>query len=80
MKRYILALAAAVALTAGAGFAANATEFGIGPNGIYVGPHRHDYRDHYRQYGYEGEGCRLVIVHRTNRFGEDVEIRRRICD
>jgi hypothetical protein len=78
MKRYILALAALVTLTAGAVTAANAVEFGVGPNGVYVGPDRYDrYGESYNEYG---RRCRIVITHRTNRFGEDVEIRRRICD
>jgi hypothetical protein len=82
MKRYLLALAALVTLAAGAVTTANAVEFGVGPNGVYVGPDRyHQYRDYDRDaYGYGGYGgCRTVITHRTNR-GEDVEIRKRICD
>ena len=75
MKRIILALAALVTLTAGAVTTANAVEFGVGPGGVYVGP------DRYRHYGddYYG-GCRTIIEHRTNRWGDVVEIRRRICD
>jgi hypothetical protein len=80
MKRYIPAvLAALVTLTGGAATTANAVEFGVGPNGVYVGPDRSSryYRDYDRDY--YGE-CRVVITHRTNRFGEDVVVRRRICD
>ena len=75
MKRSILMLAALVTLTAGAVSAANAVEFAVGPGGVYAGP------DRYRHYGdeYYG-GCRTVITHRINRFGEDVVIRQRICD
>jgi hypothetical protein len=76
MKRSILALAALVMLTAGATSTANAVEFGVGPGGVYVGPDRY-----YRHYGDEFYGnCRIVITHRTNQFGEDVVVRRRICD
>jgi hypothetical protein len=76
MKRSILALAALVTLTAGAVTTANAVEFGVGPGGVYVGPDRS-----YRHYGGEYYGsCRTVIEHRINRFGEAVEVRRRICD
>ncbi len=75
MKRYVFA--AAALLTLGTISAANAVEFGVGPNGVYVGPHRYDhYRDSYNEY----RNCRVVIDHRTNRFGEDVTVRRRICD
>jgi hypothetical protein len=79
MRRCILTLAALVTLTAGAVTTANAVEFGVGPNGVYVGPDR--YRD-YRAYDrYDDRGrCRVIITHRTNRYGEDVEVRRRVCD
>jgi hypothetical protein len=77
MKRSILALAAFVMMTAGAMSTANAVEFGVGPGGVYAGPDR----PYYRHYGgeYYG-GCRTIITHQTNRFGEDVVVRRRICD
>ena len=75
MKRYLIALAALATLTAGAVTTANALEFGVGPGGVYVNPDRPYYR--YHEYG---GYCRVVIDHRTNRFGEDVVIRRRICD
>jgi len=69
-------LAALVTLTAGAVTTANAVEFGVGPGGIYVGPDRYN-----RQYGdeYYG-GCRTAIEQRTNRWGDVVEFRRRVCD
>ncbi len=75
MKRCILALAALVTLTAGAVTTANAVEFGVGSNGVYVNPNRH-YNDYYN----EDRNCRIVIIHRTNQYGEDVEVRKRICD
>ena len=76
MKRYILALAAVIGLAAGAVTTANAVEFSVGPGGVYAGPDRF-----YRHYGegYNG-GCRTIIDHRINRFGEDVVVRRRVCD
>lgn len=76
MKRYILALAAVAALTAGTAATANAVEFGVGPGGVYVGHDRPYYRDYDRDYG----NCRIVITHHVNRYGEDVQVRRRICD
>jgi hypothetical protein len=75
MKRYMLAFAALVTLTAGTAVTANALDVGIGPNGVYVGPNRH-----HNEYYNESEDCRVIITHRTNRFGEDVEVRRRVCD
>jgi len=74
IKRYILALAALITLTAGTVGTANAVEFGVGPGGAYVGPDRpHGY---YR----DNSECRTVITYRTNRLGERVEVRKRICD
>ncbi|WFU38230.1 hypothetical protein QA640_27810 [Bradyrhizobium sp. CB82] len=77
MKRIILALAALLTLTAGAVAPARALEFDVGPGGVYVGPHRHDYYGAYNEYY---RNCRVVVDHRINRFGEDVIVRRRICD
>jgi len=71
----LFAIAAMLALTAGTmTTAAKALEFDVGPGGVRVDP---GYRYHYRGYG---DNCRVVIDHRTNRFGEDVTVRRRICD
>jgi hypothetical protein len=54
---------------------AQALEFDIGPGGVRVERgHRWDHR-HYDR----GE-CRTIIDHRVNRWGEDVTVRRRICD
>jgi len=78
MRRVILALTALVTLTAGAATTAQAVEFGVGPDGVYVGPDRYRQHEYYRE-GY-GRDCRTVITHRTNRFGEDETIRKRICD
>lgn len=51
-----------------------AAEFDIGPGGVRVEPgHRWD-----RSYN-RGE-CRTIIDHHTNARGEDVTVRRRICD
>jgi hypothetical protein len=80
MKRSILPLAAILVLIAGGATTAKAVEFDVGPGGVYVGPHRDHYRarayNRYDQYG----RCRVVIDRRTNRLGEDVTVRRRICD
>ncbi|MDE2377632.1 hypothetical protein [Bradyrhizobium sp.] len=75
MKRSILVLAAAMTLVAGAASTAQAVEFGVGPGGVYVGPERHRYYEYDRD-----RNCRVIIDHRTNRFGEDVTVRRRVCD
>lgn len=71
MKRTLLALSAIAAIALPAGLA-SAQEFHIGPGGVYVGPH-HGYRDFDRN-------CRVVISHHTNEWGNDVTVRRRICD
>jgi hypothetical protein len=69
------ALTIATLLTVGTIASANAVEFGVGPGGVYVGP-GYD-RPYYRDYR---DDCRIVIRERTNRFGERVRIRERICD
>lgn len=78
MKRYMLSMFVGMITLIAAGATANAVEIGVGPNGAYVGPDRYRHYDYYdRDYG---RGCRVVIMHRTNRYGEDVEVRRRVCD
>jgi hypothetical protein len=71
MKRTLLALSAAAALIGGSVGVANAIDFHVGPRGVYVGP------GHY--YDYNG-GCRVVITRHFNRWGNEVTVRRRICD
>lgn len=82
IKRSVLPLAAILTLVGGV-TAAKAVEFDVGPGGVYVDPHRDHYRyrdyDAYNRYDRYGH-CRVVIDHRTNRFGEEVTVRRRICD
>jgi len=78
MRRLILTLAALGTLTAAAATTAQAVEFGVGPDGVYVGPDRYRHHEYYRE-GYDRD-CRVVIDHRTNRYGEDVTVRRRVCD
>ena len=62
MKRYVLALAALLALSASGITTAKAVEFDVGPGGVYVGQQRyHDYdRDRYygsyNRYG-GGDSC-----------------------
>lgn len=74
MNMRTLTIAALLAL-GGTMTAANAVEFNVGPGGVYVGPgyHHHYYRDY-------GNNCRTVIDHHTNRYGEDVTVRKHICD
>ena len=75
MKKVLLALSAVAALGAGSIGVANAVDVGVGPGGVYVGP------DHHRGYYDRDRGdCRTIIDHRTSRFGEDVTVRRRVCD
>ena len=75
MRKVLLTLSAIAALGAGSIGVANAVDVGVGPNGVYVGPGHH--RDYYDR---DRADCRVIIDHRTNRFGEDVTVRRRICD
>ena len=81
MKRSALTIIAALMLTAGGLTAAKAVEFDVGPGGVRVGPdyyQRHYYRDYDRDRDYGG--CRTIIRHHTNRYGEDVTVRDRVCD
>ena len=67
------AVLGAAALFAMAGTTAvQAVDVDVGPGGIHVG------RDHYRYH--DRDRCRMIITHRTNRFGDDVTVRRRVCD
>ena len=75
MRKLSIALAAALTLCAAAPAMAQVGVH-IGPRGVYIGPHHRDYDNYYNSYS----GCRVVITHHTNRFGEDVTVRRRICD
>ncbi|MDE2069527.1 MAG: hypothetical protein KGL35_15040 [Bradyrhizobium sp.] len=82
MNLRVLAVAALLAL-GGTMTAANAVEFNAGPGGVDVGPgYHHDryYRDHDHYYRDYGNSCRTVIDHRTNRYGDDVTVHRRVCD
>ncbi|HZR76096.1 hypothetical protein [Bradyrhizobium sp.] len=79
MKRSALTIISALMLMAGGLTAAKAVEFDVGPGGVRVDPyHRHYYRD-YGDRDYGG-GCRTIIRHHTNRYGEDVTVRDRVCD
>ena len=80
MKRCIIAFAALMALAAGTVTTASAVEFGVGPGGVYVGPDRYDHRYNYRDSDEDYGSCRTIVTHRTNRYGEDVTVRRRVCD
>lgn len=85
MKRNIFSLAAILVLAAGGVTTAKAVELDVGPGGVYVGPradHYRDYRDRdYNAYNrYDRGNCRVIIDRRANRFGEEVTVRRRICD
>jgi len=71
IKGAVLGAAALFALAAP--MAAQAVDVDVGPAGIHLG------RDHHHYYHHD-RGCREVITHRTNRFGDDVTVRRRICD
>ena len=53
---------------------AQAAEFEIGPGGVHVE------RDHRWDHRYDRAQCRTIIDHRTNRWGDDVTVRRRVCD
>jgi hypothetical protein len=53
---------------------AQAVEFDVGPGGVRVE------RGHRWDHSYNRGECRTIIDHRTNRWGDRVTERRRICD
>ena len=76
MKLSIFTIAATMTLLVGTISATKAVEFDVGPGGVHVG---RDYGYHDRYYR-DRDDCRTIITHRTNRYGEDVTVRRRVCE
>ncbi|HZT26707.1 MAG TPA: hypothetical protein VFA57_13495 [Pseudolabrys sp.] len=76
MKRMSLMALVGLALIGGAG-SASAASFGV-----YVGNDHPYYRHHrhWRDYYAYQPGCRIVITHRYNRYGDRITVRKRICD
>jgi hypothetical protein len=72
--KFLTLLLVSTTLIAGTLVTVNAQEVRVGPGGVRVGPDRHyEYRDERRE-------CRDIITHHANRFGEEVEVHRRVCD
>ncbi len=65
-SRMTMMLAAAALFAVTAPISAQAVELDVGPGGVHVERHRSD--------------CRVIIDHHTNRYGEEVTVRRRVCD
>ncbi len=65
MRSRMTMMVAAALFAMAAPISAQAVELDVGPGGVHVGRH-HD--------------CRVIIDHHTNRFGEQVTVRRRVCD
>lgn len=81
MKRITLLLLSPAVLIAGILATANAQDIRVGPGGVRVAPPERNYYNQYRDADRdEARNCRVIITHRTNRFGEPVTVRRRICD
>jgi hypothetical protein len=75
----MIAAIAATTLGCGVGIAnAQGVEFGVPGVHFRVGPGYHHDRD-WRDYAYE-PGCRVVVRHHVNRWGEDIVTRHRECD
>ena len=70
MKSRITMILGAAALVALLGpMSAQAGGVHVGPNGVRIGG------DHYH-----GDHCRTIIDHHRNDRGDDVTVRRRVCD
>jgi hypothetical protein len=80
MKRYVLALAALVALSAGEITAAQAQRFEVGPGGVYVGRDGYDgynrdrYRGSYNQYGGGGDSCGMWLHECARSYGRGTDM------
>jgi len=75
MRAKMSMMLGAAALFAVAGpIAAQAVEFDVGPGGVRVE------RGHRWDRSFDRSDCRTIIDHRTNRWGESVTVRRRVCD
>jgi hypothetical protein len=69
------ALVGTAALLSVAGLSsAQAGAIDIGPGGVRVE------RGHRWDRSYDRSDCRTIIEHRTNGAGDDVTVRRRVCD
>lgn len=85
MKRYLMILGIIGAGALGTAGSANAegVRLGIGPSGVHVGVgdnHRGRHHNRYdRHRGYR-EHCRVIVRKHTNRRGERVIERRRVCN
>ncbi len=67
-------LGTAVVFALAGPIAAQAVEFNVGPGGVHVE------RGHRWDRSYDRGDCRTIVTHRTNRWGDDVTVRRRVCD
>jgi hypothetical protein len=81
MKRIILTMSAAglaiaaAAVSGVAGAKEAGTSMTLSARHYHHWHHRHHHRGWWNHYA----GCRIVIRHRINRWGERVVVRRRIC-
>ena len=73
-SRMTVMLGAAAFFAVAGPIAAQAAEFDIGPGGVHVE------RGHRWDRSYNRGDCRTIIDHHTNARGEDVTVRRQICD
>ncbi len=75
MRSKLTLMLGAAALFALAGpISAQAVEFDVGPGGVHVE------RGHRWDRSYNRGECRVIIDHHTNARGEDVTVRRHVCD
>jgi hypothetical protein len=81
MKLTLIATFASSLLILGTIASANAQDVHVqaGPGGVQAGPGGVEV-DHPRHLYNQGRNCHVVISHRTNRMGDSVTVRRRVCD
>ncbi len=66
-SKLTMMLGAAALFAVAMPISAPAGELDVGPGGVHI------------DRGYHRD-CRTIIEHRTNRSGDDVTVRRRVCD
>lgn len=80
MKRTLIATFASSLLILGTIASASAQDVQAGPAGVQMGPGGAAVEHHPQHLYNQARNCRVVITHRTNRLGDAVTVRRRICD
>jgi hypothetical protein len=80
MKTTLMATVASSLLFFGTIASASAQNVQVAPGEVQAGPGGVEVDHHPHHLYNQSRNCRVVITHRTNRLGDAVTVRRRICD